>query len=208
MANFERVYVWSPSVFLDDAWKAVRDHSEKLGVDQDKEKTFFDYYNDEDLRQVIDQQMKVFMLAKKMKMKTMPQIAVVVDDFADDPKTLHNNNAIGPLFIHGRHGFINAFVGCQKLTLMSPVLRAQATGMAIWRVRNGKELATILEELSALYPAPVIKALYDKATEEPHSFLWVNLLATKKEDMFWLRFDGGRLVVQEGGDDAWGSPRD
>ena len=136
MANVERVYVWSPSIFLDDTWRAVRDFSDSLGVDQDKEKTFFDSYEDDELRKVIDQQMKVIMLAKKMKLKIMPQIAIVVDDFADDPRTLHANNSIGLLFIRGRHGFINAFVGCQKLTLMSPVIRTQATGMAIWRVRK------------------------------------------------------------------------
>ena len=65
------------------------------------------------------------------------------------------------------------------------------------RLRNYKELECLLEELSALYPAPVIRALYEKATEEPHSFLWVNLMAKKKEDMFWLRLDGGRLLVQD-----------
>ena len=41
LGNCERIYVWSPSVFLDDAWKAVRDYSDKtLGVNQDHEKTF------------------------------------------------------------------------------------------------------------------------------------------------------------------------
>ena len=212
LGNCERIYVWSPSVFLDDAWKAVRDYSEKtLGVNQDREKTFFDTYNDRDLRDVIDLQVRVIQQAKKMNLKQMPQIAIVVDDFADDPSVLHANNAIGLLFIRGRHAFINAFVGCQKLTLMSPVLRTQATNLAIWRVRNGKELQAILEELSALYPAPIIKALYERATEEPHSFLWVNLMAKKKEDMFWLRLDGGRLLVHElsesDNEPAWTSPR-
>ena len=198
LANVERIYVWSPSVFLDDAWKAVRDYSENhLGVNQDKERTFFDHYKDSDLRDVIDLQVRVIQQAKKLNMTQLPQIAIVVDDFADDPSVLHANNAIGLLFIRGRHAFINAFVGCQKLTLMSPILRTQATNLAICRVRNGKELAAITEELSGVFPAPVIKALYEKATEEPHSFLWVNLMAKKKEDMFWLRLDGGRLLVQD-----------
>ncbi len=84
---------------------------------------------------------------------------MVVDYFADDPRTLHCSISIGLLLIRVRHRFVNTFVGCQKaLTVMSPVIRTQAARMAIWRARNGKELATIFEELSALYPANVIKA--------------------------------------------------
>ena len=54
---FARIYIWSPSVFVDHSWEPVKKHIEKdLKVDTQKEKTFFDDYNHNDLEHVIDTQ--------------------------------------------------------------------------------------------------------------------------------------------------------
>ena len=41
--------------------------------------------------------------------------------------------------------------------------------------------------------------LYNTATSEPHSFLYVKLTAKKKDDMFYMNFDR-RLAIEEGED--------
>jgi len=42
----------------------------------------------------------------------------------------------------------------------------------------------------------VIKSIYEEATDEPFSFLYVDLCARSKQDMFFKRFDGGALVPE------------
>ncbi len=91
----------------------------------------------------------------------------------------------------------------QKLTLLDPVLRTQATFLCVLRLRNGREHQSLIEELAALQPAAVLREMYEIARAEKYSFWCINLQAHAKRDMFWLRFDGGRLIP----DEAWGSPR-
>ena len=55
------------------------------------------------------------------------------------------------------------------------------------------DLSAVVDELSAIYDKRTLLSLYQKATEEPYSFLYVLLTAKKKEDMFFERFEH-RLV--------------
>ena len=50
-----------------------------------------------------------------------------------------------------------------------------------------------MEEISAVYGKDVLIALLRHATEQPYSFLYVDLAAKKPDEMFWLRFEK-RLV--------------
>ena len=53
----------------------------------------------------------------------------------------------------------------------------------VWRLRNKKELIdSLLYELSALFPLPVLMEMYETATnDEPHSFWYIDLMAKKKK---------------------------
>jgi len=72
--------------------------------------------------------------------------------------------------------------------------------MCVWRLRNHKEVETLCEELSGIYDAKTIVAMYEHATAEPYSFMFVRLDAKTRRDMFWLRFEA-RLSPQEESDD-------
>ena len=65
-------------------------------------------------------------------------------------------------------------------------------------MRNTKDLDTFVEEVSAVYDKKTLLALYNAATEEPFSFLYVKLTSKSKDDMFYKRFDH-TLVI--GGED-------
>ena len=60
--------------------------------------------------------------------------------------------------------------------------------MLIWRLRNSKELITILEELDALVDRKVLNDMYRIATSEKHSFWYVNLL-NEQDQMFFKGFE-------------------
>ena len=76
---------------------------------------------------------------------------------------------------------------------LSKIIRVNATALAAFRLRSEQELLVIVEEIGAVYPKDVIIQLIRHATEEPYSFLYVDLAAKKVEGMFWLRFEK-RLV--------------
>ena len=76
--------------------------------------------------------------------------------------------------------------------------------MCVWRLRNHKEVETLCEELSGVYPAKTILSLLNHATAEPFSFLFVRLDAKTKRDMFWLRFESRLLPIESEEDGAVG----
>ena len=56
-------------------------------------------------------------------------------------------------------------------------------------MRNRKELGAVLDELSGVNPRKVLEQFYEETTAEKHSFLYINLLADRREDMFYKNFE-------------------
>ena len=68
---------------------------------------------------------------------------------------------------------ISTWVSSQKLRLISAAVRVNQQFLCCWRLRNQHELDAIVEELSALLPKEQLYRLYEQATREPYSFLFV-----------------------------------
>ena len=93
------------------------------------------------------------------------------------------------LFIRGRHFGSSCWLSSQKLTAISSVARVSFRFLCVWRLRNAREIQTLMEELSALYPPQVLHEMYEAAiSDEDHSFWYINLVA-RKEDMFFVSFE-------------------
>ena len=58
-------------------------------------------------------------------------------------------------------------------------------------------MESLVEEVSAVYDKKTILEMYNVATEEPYSFMYIDLVAKKKEDMFWVRFDKKLVIADE-----------
>ena len=84
---------------------------------------------------------------------------------------------------------------------MAPIIRVNATFLVVYRLRNTKDLETFLEELSAMLPRKEIIEIYQLATKEPYSFLYINLVAKKKEDMMFIRFEHKMVLDTNDGAD-------
>ena len=121
----------------------------------------------------------------------MFSILVVVDDFADDVKFSRNSHLLNQLFVRGRHNVISTIVGTQKFNTLSPLIRVNATELYVYRLRNYKDLETFVEEVSAIVSGDkkLILDIYNMATSAPYSFLFVNLRAKDRNDMFMIKFD-------------------
>ena len=120
--------------------------------------------------------------------------------FADQPE-LHRrtgDGALDTLFIRGRHMQISTWVSSQKLRLISAAVRVNMQFMCVWRLRNQLELEAVLEELTALLPKKELQAIYEEATREPYSFLFIHYLKPRAE-MFYKRWEE-RFVIENGDD--------
>ena len=85
---FERIYIFSPSIGIDDGWIPVKKYIEQdLGVNAEKEQAYWDEWDEAALRDIIQRQRKVTETSKKMEMKKLYQVLVVIDDLAGTCKS-------------------------------------------------------------------------------------------------------------------------
>ena len=188
---FERVCIFSPSIMVDDGWRPVKKYIEEtMKVPVDREQTYFEEWDEPALCQIIRQLRKITETSKQLKMRSLFQILIVINDFADNPH-LHKrwgDSALDTLFVRGRHFQISTRVSTQKLRLVSNAVRVNSQFFCIWRLKNQLEKDSSLEKLTALVPKPQLEAMYEAAVAEPYSFLYIYLL-NPLEKMFHIRFE-------------------
>ena len=121
---FERIYIFSPSIDIDDGWIPVKKYIEQdLGVNTEREQAYWDEWDEAALRRIIQQQRKITEASKKLEMKKLYQVLIICDDLADVPQLHRPNGALDTLFIRGRHMQISTWVSSQKLRLISAAVR-------------------------------------------------------------------------------------
>ena len=187
---FERIYVFSPSVNVDQTWEAVKKYQEDVMKvkESDADKLYFDHYNPEELEHIIETQHKVILHMKKQKHSHLFSVLVIVDDFADDPSFSRHSKLLHSLFTRGRHNSISTIVSSQKFNAVAPIIRVNATFLVVYKLRNAKDLETFLEEISGMIGRKELIELYQMATKDPYSFLYINLIAPKLNDTFFITF--------------------
>ena len=188
---FERVYIFSPSVNVDATWEPVRSYIEdKMDTHEtDEDKFYFDHYDKDSLEQIIATQNKIILEQKRKNKKKLFQILIVIDDFADDPSFSRHSKLLHSLYTRGRHAMISTITATQKFNAIHPVIRVNATELYVYRLRNQKDLDTLIDEVSAVLDKKTLLNIYKKCTEQPYSFLYIKLTAKTINDMFMHRFD-------------------
>ncbi len=190
---FDQIHVFSPSVDIDSAWGPVKEFAGHL-----EGSSFHSEWDEAALREIQDvQRDKIRKLKDAKSRKPLPQVLTIIDDFADRWDVMHSaTNVLTTLFIRGRHLGSSCWLSSQKLTAITSVARVNFRFMAVWRLRNQKEIEALMEELSALYPKQILQEMYETAiSDEDHSFWYINLVAKRKEDTFFIRFDH-KLVLE------------
>ena len=116
---------------------------------------FFDNWDEDVLGGLLKTQRAVVEHREKEKAsKRLFGIAIVVDDFADDPRVMSSRaggSALNTLLTRGRHMSVSTYILSQRLRPMGSLLRTNAQSLVISRLRNRLELDAIVEELSAVY---------------------------------------------------------
>lgn len=103
---------------------------------------------------------------------------VILDDCLGKMK----NNSFSRLYSRYRHKNISMLAISQLFKGFDTTCRACASGLILYKTHNFKEREKILEELAGY---PDAADAYDEATNDKHSFLWVNNEAGE----LWKNFD-------------------
>jgi hypothetical protein len=90
---------------------------------------------------------------------------------------------------------ISTIVSTQKYRAISNIIRVNATHLYIFRLRNAGDLEAWIDEVSAITDKKTLLQLYQLATAEPYSFLFIKLSSKKLSDMFYMRYDK-KLILE------------
>ena len=188
--SFERIYIFSPSIHVDDTWTAVKKYiSDVMKVDAEKERIYYEEYDPVALKKIIETQHKVIDFQKKNKQKELFSVLIVVDDFADDPRFVRYSNILHGLFTRGRHNAISCILSTQKYNVLAPIIRSNASALFIFRLKNMNEVNSFLEENSALVDKKALYDMYQQAVNfAPYSFFYINTNAKDVNNMFFINF--------------------
>ena len=192
-AFFSSIHICSPSIHIDSAWDIVVKHAKTLDTEEFKS-SFHDEWDEPALKEIIAKQRERIRELKLTKTrKNLPQLLIVVDDMADSGIMHNNTGVLTSCYTRGRHLGLSTWLSSQKLLAIAPICRASFAAILCWELRNRKELFDgILHELSNIHSVATLFELYKIATEDPHSFLYVNLRAHPVE--FYIRFEERLLV--------------
>ena len=161
----------------------------KIKEDDKEDPIYFDEYHPDDLLNIIETQTKITNYMKQQTKTKMFNVLIVIDDFADNSSVSRNSKLLHALYTRGRHAFLSTITATQVLVALSPVIRKNATEMYVYKLRNYRDLESLIEQLSALAPKKVLMQMYNAATEEPYSFWYVNLMSKNVNKMFFIRFE-------------------
>ena len=146
----------------------------------------FDEYDSEAQMKIMETQMKITDYVKKKQKKTkMFQVLIIIDDFADDPRFVRSSKLLHSLYTRGKHSYISVISATQVFNALHPIIRKNATDLYVYKLRNYKDLESLLDELSAIAPKKTLMEMYNIAAEEPYSFWYINLMARNKNEMFF-----------------------
>jgi len=194
---FSRIYIFSPSVDIDDAFLPIKKYIDSELTKTDDEQIYYPDFDGEAVQQILTTQKNIIDHQKKdPKTKKLFSILLIFDDVADN-KAIHNNQALNSCFTRGRHSQISTILSTQRYNAVSTIIRTNMDSMYLFRLRNANDLQAVMDELSALLDKKILLEVYMKATDAPYSFLFIKLTSKTINEMFFVNFDKRIMINDE-----------
>ena len=189
---FERVYIFSPSIEIDDNWRNTKKYlNGVMNLGDDEPSLYQPEFNEDVVHDIMNTQKKIIDHIKNNgKSNKLFSILIVLDDVADD-NNQRNSKALKSLFVKGRHSHISVILSSQKGSLLNPVCRVNADSVHVFKLRNYQDLELLISEFSALVgDKKEMMNIYKQAVEDkPYSFLYINLKSHSINEMFYIRYE-------------------
>lgn len=174
---FDKICIISPTVSQDLTWKPLLDILNNDEVEDNPYKDKVHIFTDDEVYNMDDIIKGIWEVQKEDTSKTC---LLMVDDCLGLLKGKQGKE-ISRLYSRYRHASISVISMSQVFRSYDSAMRCNATGFLLWKTYNEAELKKIMEELSGI---PGILEMYNKVTDKPHSFLWVNI----EEQEVWDNF--------------------
>lgn len=168
--RFEKIIFISPTILIDSTLKYAREDEDIVKI------------HDEDMLENLDLVISNILTAQKEafdKEGTAPPTLLILDDCLAYLK----NKSLSYLSTKNRHYGISLILTTQYYRKIDPVIRANATNWLLFKTMVDKEKEAVIEDLNAF---PQFEQFYDRATKEPYSFLFVDMLKMR----LFTRFEG------------------
>jgi hypothetical protein len=194
---FSRIYIFSPSIDIDDTWIPVKKYIDEEFTKTKDEQIYYQDFDGEAVQHILTTHKNIIDHKQKdPKTKKLFSILLIFYDVADN-KAIHNNQALNSCFTRGRHSQISTILSTQKYNAVSTIIRTNMDSMYLFRLRNANDLQAVIDELSALLDKNILLQVYMKATEERYSFLFIKLTSPTINDMFYVKFQSKIMINDE-----------
>jgi hypothetical protein len=172
--HFDKVILLSPTAMLDRKWKLIFD---KLDLPWIINETIFLTYREDIMKKLIKQLTK----ANKLKdFKDKVKVLMIFDDIITSlPKNV-KKSVINKIFLNNRHLNLSIINITQSFMLLDSNLRKNCSQLCLWDTDNCAEEENYQTELSGKLGFTRkekfmnFKRIFDFATKEKHSFLYIN----------------------------------
>ena len=162
----------------------------KLVAELDEGGKYFDHYTEPVITGIFNQikQLNDQHEARKKKRKREIRHLLILDDAITDISP-SKSAMLSRLIITSRHLHCSVVITTQKYNLLPCLIRAQLDLLSVFKSFNTREINSLQEDLSI--DPHMFHEIYDFCTDEPFSFMHVNLLTSPLT--FYKKFD--RLEV-------------
>ena len=151
---FDKIFVFSPSLYVDDSCRFLREFCE-----------CYSDFKDSYLKDILDAQ-------EMFEKKDMPKILIVLDDAVG---MISRNNNINAFLSRYRHWNCNVIMSVQHMKSISPIGRNNATNILLFNgIVNHKEWENINEEWGNQYKGS-LERMYHKFANKKYAFLHLDI---------------------------------
>ena len=192
---FDKYLLLSPNVFVDPQYEKLIQYIEKTG--QKKEDFCFEEFDQEAIRQLMEDQKKANAYRRKIGAKRLLSACVVIDDFGERADLVKaHGSVINSLFTRGRHLQISVYgLLLQRFRLANPTIRFNAHVLYVHKLNSQKDLEALAEEFSAVVGGvDNFVEMYKRATAKKYGFLFI---VTGAEPRLYSSYDTEFKVSSE-----------
>ena len=185
---FDKYLLLSPNIFVDPQYRVLIEYIEKT-TGQKKEDFCFEEFDQEAIRQLMEDQKKANAYLRKIGAKRLLSACVVIDDFGERADLVKaHGSVINSLFTRGRHLQISVYgLLLQRFRLANPTIRFNAHVLYVHKLNSQKDLEALAEEFSAVVGGvDNFVEMYKRATAKKYGFLFI---VTGAEPRFYSSYD-------------------
>ena len=183
---FQRVFLVSPSLGIDNSLDPILAHMKRLG--QDTEEDAMDRWDDRWLREKLEHHKAVVAHQKnELKHKKIWSCLFILDDVASGEAgvSLRASPVLADLFTKGRHAMCSIIVSLHRYKVAPPIVRLSATDLCIWATSQASQRKAVLDEISGLLPhKELVEELFIRATSVPFGNLWCAIVERDPDKVF------------------------